>query len=155
MELTQVIKKPVLTEKSNNLQAQNTYTFVVEYSANKYQIKQAVEHIFQVKVESVNTLKYDKKFKRVGRYEGYLNRYKKAVVTLKEGSVINYYPNEAEAQDEAKKEAKAQKVAQDKAQNKAKEAQLADKIAAKKAKAANNKATNAAKKPVTRSKKEA
>ncbi|WP_036458395.1 50S ribosomal protein L23 [Mycoplasmopsis iners] len=156
MELTQIIKRPILTEKTNNLQSGNTYTFEVEYSANKYQIKQAVEFIFQVKVVSVNTIKVDKKFKRIGRFEGYLNRYKKAMVTLAEGDVINYYPNEAEAQD-ANKEAKANKAKEEKAHNQAKEAQLAEKIAAKKAKAANNKAVNAeaGKKTVNRSRKEA
>lgn len=103
MHVTQVIKRPILTEKTNTLQAANTYTFEVDYAANKYQIKKAVEFIFQVKVVRVNTIKVDKKFKRLGRFEGYLNRYKKAIVTLKEGDVINFYPNESEAKDEAKK----------------------------------------------------
>lgn len=134
MHVTQVIKRPILTEKTNTLQAANTYTFEVDYAANKYQIKKAVEFIFQVKVVRVNTIKVDKKFKRLGRFEGYLNRYKKAIVTLKEGDVINFYPNESEAKDEAKKAKKAEQVKAEKAESKEKEAQLAAKIAAKKAK---------------------
>ncbi|TQC51383.1 50S ribosomal protein L23 [Mycoplasmopsis mucosicanis] len=136
MELTQVIHKPILTEKTSNLQKQNKYTFEVDYNANKFQIKQAVEFIFQVKVISVNTIKVDKKAKRVGRFNGFTNRYKKAIVTLKDGDTIVYYPNETEAQDEAKKEAKAAKVKATKEADSAQEAQLAEKIAAKKAKKA-------------------
>ncbi|MEA4115194.1 50S ribosomal protein L23 [Mycoplasma sp. 744] len=157
MELTQVIKKPILTEKTNNLQSQNTYTFEVDYSANKYQIKNAVEHIFQVKVSSVNTIKIDKKYKRVGRFEGYLNRYKKAIVTLKEGYVINYYPNENEAQDKVKAELKETQNQITKKQNADKEAKLAEKIAQKKANTIKNKSqtSNASRKTVNRSRKEA
>lgn len=84
-----VIKAPIITEKSANLQQNNNcITFSVDIKANKVQIKQAVEKIFNVKVESVNTINVRPKKKRVGRYVGKTNRVKKAIVKLKEGSSI-------------------------------------------------------------------
>jgi len=84
-----VIKAPIVTEKSADLaQNQNTITFSVACDANKTQIKQAVEKIFNVKVESVNTINVKPKKKRVGRYVGKTNKVKKAIVKLKEGSSI-------------------------------------------------------------------
>ena len=84
-----VIKAPIITEKSSDLaQNQNTITFSVDVKANKTQIKQAVEKIFNVKVESVNTINVKPKTKRVGRYTGKANKVKKAIVKLKEGSSI-------------------------------------------------------------------
>lgn len=84
-----IIKAPIITEKSADLaQNANTYTFSVDTSANKTQIKQAIEAIFNVKVESVNTVNVRAKKKRVGRYVGKTNRIKKAIVKLKEGSSI-------------------------------------------------------------------
>ena len=84
-----IIKAPIITEKSSDLaQNANTYTFSVEPSANKTQIKQAIEAIFNVKVESVNTINVRAKRKRVGRYVGKTNKVKKAIVKLKEGSSI-------------------------------------------------------------------
>lgn len=84
-----VIKAPIITEKSSTLsQNGNVVTFSVDPKANKTQIKQAVEKIFDVKVESVNTVNVHPKTKRVGRYSGLTNRKKKAIVKLKEGSSI-------------------------------------------------------------------
>ena len=83
-----IIKAPIITEKSSNLATQNTITFSVDVNANKTQIKQAIEKIFDVKVESVNTINVKPKKKRVGRYEGKTNKVKKAIVKLKEGSSI-------------------------------------------------------------------
>ncbi len=84
-----IIKAPIITEKSANLaQTQNTMTFSVDVKANKTQIKQAIEHIFDVKVESVNTVNVKPKKKRVGRYAGKTNKVKKAIVKLREGSSI-------------------------------------------------------------------
>ena len=84
-----IIKAPIITEKSANLaQEQNTMTFSVDVRANKTQIKQAIENIFNVKVESVNTVNVKPKKKRVGRYAGKTNRVKKAIVKLREGSSI-------------------------------------------------------------------
>ena len=83
-----VIKAPIITEKSAALAQNNVITFSVDVNANKTQIKQAVEKIFDVKVESVNTINVKPRKKRVGRYAGLTNRKKKAIVTLKEGSSI-------------------------------------------------------------------
>lgn len=84
-----IIKGPIITEKSMGLQQnENTITFSVDVKANKTQIKQAIEKIFNVKVESVNTVNVKPKKKRVGRYVGKTNRKKKAIVKLKEGSSI-------------------------------------------------------------------
>ena len=84
-----IIKAPIITEKSADLaQNKNTITFSVATDANKVQIKQAVEKIFNVKVESVNTVNVKPKKKRVGRYVGKTNKVKKAIVKLKEGSSI-------------------------------------------------------------------
>ena len=84
-----IIKAPIITEKSSDLaQNKNTITFSVATDANKVQIKQAVEKIFNVKVESVNTVNVKPKKKRVGRYVGKTNKVKKAIVKLREGSSI-------------------------------------------------------------------
>ena len=84
-----IIKAPIITEKSANLvQNLNTITFSVDPKANKTQIKQAIENIFNVQVESVNTVNVKPKKKRVGRYVGKTNKVKKAIVKLKEGSSI-------------------------------------------------------------------
>lgn len=84
-----IIKAPIVTEKSADLaQNKNTITFSVDVKANKTQIKQAIEKIFDVKVESVNTINVKPKKKRVGRYAGKTNRVKKAIVKLSEGSSI-------------------------------------------------------------------
>ena len=83
-----VIKAPIITEKSASLAEKNIITFSVDINANKTQIKQAVEKIFNVKVEKVNTVNVKPKKKRVGRYIGKTNRVKKAIVKLKEGSSI-------------------------------------------------------------------
>ena len=84
-----IIKAPIITEKSADLaQNHNTITFSVDVKANKTQIKQAIEKIFNVKVESVNTVNVKPKKKSVGRYTGKTNKVKKAIVKLSEGSTI-------------------------------------------------------------------
>jgi large subunit ribosomal protein L23 len=84
-----IIKAPIITEKSSELaQNKNTITFSVDVKANKTQIKQAIEKIFNVKVESVNIINVKPKAKKVGRYSGMTNRVKKAIVKLKDGSSI-------------------------------------------------------------------
>lgn len=85
-----IIFAPVITEKSSNMsQFENKYVFKVDVRANKTQIKQAIEEIFKVKVESVNTLNIHPKTRRVGKYSGKTNRYKKAIVKLAEGNTIS------------------------------------------------------------------
>ena len=84
-----VIKAPIITEKSSDLvQNANTVTFSVDVKANKTQIKQAVEGLFNVKGEEVNVINIRPKKKRVGRYVGKTNKVKKAIVKLSEGSSI-------------------------------------------------------------------
>ena len=93
--ITDVLKKPVLTEKSMTLSAEeNKYTFDVDVNANKIEIKQAVEAMFGVKVESVNVMNVKPKKKRMCRYEGKTNRRRKAIVKLAEGESINYFGEE-------------------------------------------------------------
>ena len=83
-----IIKGPIMTEKSNDLKVNNVVTLSVDPKANKTQIKQAVEKVFNVKVESVNTVTVRPRKKRVGKYTGYTNKVKKAIVKLTDGSSI-------------------------------------------------------------------
>ena len=93
-----IIKKPVLTEKSYADMADKKFTFEVAINANKTEIKAAIEEIFEgVKVESVNTMRIQGKVKRQGRYQGRRPERKKAIVTLKEGSKgIEFFEGMAE-----------------------------------------------------------
>jgi large subunit ribosomal protein L23 len=81
-----IIKKPVLTEKSYDQFASKTYTFEVDKTANKIEIKKAVEEVFGVEVESVHTLNRDGKVRRQGTSKGRTPSSKKAYVKLKENS---------------------------------------------------------------------
>ena len=82
-----IIKKPVLTEKSYADMANKKYTFEVAIGANKTEIKQALETVFEgVKIDSVNTMRTLGKIKRQGRYSGRTPEVKKAIVTLKKDS---------------------------------------------------------------------
>lgn len=87
-DYTDIIIAPVITEKSAAAAEKNVYTFKVADSANKTEIKKAIETAFGVKVEKVNTLNTKPKSKRVGRYTGMTRNYKKAIVTLKDGEKI-------------------------------------------------------------------
>ena len=91
-----IIKRPVLTEKSYDQMNEGKYTFMVDVNANKYQIKQAIETVFSVKVDKVNTLKQQGKLKRMGRNEGRRPSYKKAIVKLKPGSKIEFFEGMAQ-----------------------------------------------------------
>ena len=84
-----IIIAPVITEKSALLEQEGKYVFKVDTKANKVQIKQAIEKIFNVKVLSVNTSNSHPKKKRVGKYTGMTNKYKKAIVKLAKGSTIS------------------------------------------------------------------
>jgi len=81
-----VLKRPVITERSADLMTEKKYTFEVDVRANKTEVKDAVEQIFGVKVEKVNIMNYKVKFKRVGRYSGMTNKRRKAIVKLTEDS---------------------------------------------------------------------
>ena len=81
-----IILAPVISEQSMDVAADNKYTFKVATDANKTQVKLAVEEIFGVEVAKVNIMNYDGKVKRMGRNVGRTASYKKAVVTLTNGS---------------------------------------------------------------------
>jgi len=94
MELTEVLRQGILTEKSVQLQSQNKYTFKVALEANKIEVRRAVETLFNVKVVSVNIMRMPGKAKMVRR-RGAAPRplpareWKKAIVTLREGQSID------------------------------------------------------------------
>ncbi|NNC96208.1 MAG: 50S ribosomal protein L23 [Chitinophagales bacterium] len=95
---TDILLKPVVTEKSNTLSENlNRYTFVVAKGANKLQIKAAVESMYGVAVAAVNTMnvagKDKSRFTTKGLAKGYSQSVKKAVVTLNEGETIDFYSN--------------------------------------------------------------
>ena len=83
MKAQDIVIRPIITEKSMAGNAEKKYTFEVCKDANKIEIAKAIEELFGVKVQKVNTLNVRGKLRRQGRYEGY---WKKAVVTLTEGS---------------------------------------------------------------------
>ena len=92
MDHYQVIKRPLITEKSmRGNEEHNTVVFQVDCKANKLLIKQAIEALFQVKVLEVNTLNVRGKKKRVRMREGRKPNWKKAYVTLREGDTITFF----------------------------------------------------------------
>ena len=93
--ITDVLKRPVLTEKTLLLQqTENKYTFDVDLNANKTEVKIAVERMFDVKVENVTIMNVKAKTKRMGKYVGKTNRRRKAIVKLAKGSEINLFGEE-------------------------------------------------------------
>jgi large subunit ribosomal protein L23 len=93
-----ILIKPVVTEKmTDQSEKLNRYGFVVAHTANKIQIKKAVEKAYGVSVESVNTMNYagksKSKFTKAGLIEGKTNKYKKAIITVTDGDVIDFYSN--------------------------------------------------------------
>lgn len=87
----QIIKYPIITDKATRLLENNQYTFIVDRYSTKSTIKSAIEHLFDVEVIKINTCHLPKKKKRVGKYIGSKPSYKKAVITLSEGNVINLF----------------------------------------------------------------
>ncbi|HWQ75857.1 MAG TPA: 50S ribosomal protein L23 [Syntrophomonas sp.] len=86
-----IIIRPVVTEKSMDLLADNKYTFIVDKHSNKTEIKNAIEHIFKVDVVKVYTMNIKGKPKRMGRFEGKRPDRKKAIVSLKSGQKIRLF----------------------------------------------------------------
>ncbi len=84
-----LIQSPIMTEKSTNLNQFNKYSFIVAKNSNTYEIKLAIETIFKVKVEKINTLVSRGKLKSFKGTIGYKKDYKKAIVTLAEGNTID------------------------------------------------------------------
>ena len=87
-DLLNLIKYPLLTEKSINLYGMRQYTFIVDKSLTKTQIKYIIEKIFNVTITDVSTTMLPLKTRRVGKYIGKRSRYKKAYIKLKEGDSI-------------------------------------------------------------------
>lgn len=86
-----ILIKPIITEKTSAMMQDNKYTFKVALGANKVEIRQAVEAIFNVKVLSVNTIRVFGKTKRMGKSIGKRSDYKKAIVKLAEGNTIQIF----------------------------------------------------------------
>jgi len=80
--LHDIIKRPIITERTTDMMAEKKYVFEVPLKANKTEIKQAVEKVFGVKVAAVNTVRVPAKPKRYGKYSGYTSEWKKAIVKL-------------------------------------------------------------------------
>jgi large subunit ribosomal protein L23 len=87
-----IIVKPLLTEKSTLMrETLNKVSFEVRRDANKIEIKKAVEEVLKVKVEAVNVIRIEGKKKKLGRFEGKKNNWKKAIVTLKTGEKLTLF----------------------------------------------------------------
>lgn len=87
-----IIIMPLVSERSTGLRAdQNKYVFEVDQKANKLQIKKAVEGLFKVKVERVTTMMMYGRPKRLGRFEGRRSDWKKAIVKLRKGEIIELF----------------------------------------------------------------
>jgi large subunit ribosomal protein L23 len=87
----QILLAPVVSEKSYSLQSDRKYTFKVHKDAHKTQVRQAVEQLFEVKVEAVNIVKVQSKPKRRGAIKGTKTGWKKAIVKLREGETIDIF----------------------------------------------------------------
>ena len=87
----QIIKYPVITDKATRILENNQYSFIVDRYSDKLAIKASIEYLFNVKVIKINTCRLPRKKKRVGKYIGWKPQYKKAIVTLSEGDVINLF----------------------------------------------------------------
>jgi len=87
----EIIIRPIISERSMQLVEENKYAFYVDKRANKVEIKKAVEELFDVNVEAVNTVNTTGKKKRLGRSFGRTPDRKKAIVTLKEGDRIELF----------------------------------------------------------------
>jgi large subunit ribosomal protein L23 len=90
-----VLKKPLVTEKVSALNEKGKYSFIVDLKANKVEIKREVERVYGVNVVSVKTLRYSGKRKtrytKAGILSGKKNNFKKAIVSLSEGEIIDFY----------------------------------------------------------------
>jgi len=89
-----IIKYPIITDKATRLLSNNQYSFVVSPTSDKPTIKFAIESLFNVKVVKINTAHLPRKKKRIGQYIGWKSHYKKAIVTLAKGDIINLFAEE-------------------------------------------------------------
>ena len=91
MQLSDILRRPLITEKNTALQAENKYAFEIANTANKPQVKDAVEKVFKVKVLDVNIIRIPGRMRRAGRRLVKTSPMKKAIVTLKEGDKIQLF----------------------------------------------------------------
>ncbi|MBI2909908.1 MAG: 50S ribosomal protein L23 [Chloroflexi bacterium] len=91
MHILEVLRRPIVTEKTTSLQAQNKYAFEVVKGANKPLVKEAVERAFNVTVEDVNIMIVHGRMRRIGKHRGMTPSWKKAIVTLKQGHKIELF----------------------------------------------------------------
>ena len=91
MHLYEVLRQPLITEKSTDLQTQNKYAFEIAEGANKPLVKQAVEKAFKVRVSKVNVVTVPGKTRRVGRQHILTRSWRKAIVTLQAGDKIEFF----------------------------------------------------------------
>lgn len=92
LKIYDIIKEPIITEKTIALKdAFNKYTFKVDVKANKIEIKNAVEKLFNVKVLEVATINVAPRAKKVGKYEGMTSAYKKAICKVADGQKIDAF----------------------------------------------------------------
>ena len=91
MSNANIIKYPLITDKATRLLENNQYSFIVDRNSNKTAIKNTIEYLFNVKVIKVNSCRLPRKKKRVGKYIGWKPQYKKAIVSLAEGDVIDLF----------------------------------------------------------------
>ena len=92
-----ILKKPLITEKVSSLNERGVYGFIVDSKTSKSEIKKAVEEAYRTNVHSVNTIRYAGKkrtrYTKAGMRRGQQPAYKKALVTLQEGGLIDFYSN--------------------------------------------------------------
>nr|YP_009294394.1 ribosomal protein L23 [Palmaria palmata]AOM67834.1 ribosomal protein L23 [Palmaria palmata] len=92
--LLDLVRKPLLTDKTTRMLEENQYSFAVIKSARKGEIKEAIEYIFDVKVIKVNTMNMPIKKRTVGKFAGTKPQYKKAIIKLASGDKINLFPED-------------------------------------------------------------
>jgi large subunit ribosomal protein L23 len=90
---SQIIKYPIITDKATRLLENNRYSFIVDRHSDKKKIKSAIEDLFNVKVIKINTSNLPKKKRKIGKSIGWKPQYKKAMVTLNDGNLINLFSN--------------------------------------------------------------
>ncbi|MEA1959146.1 MAG: 50S ribosomal protein L23 [Chloroflexota bacterium] len=91
MQILEILRRPIITEKSTVLQEKGRYTFEVSKESNKQQIKQAVEQAFNVNVVKINVMTMPAKWRGPGRRRSLMSPWKKAIVTLKPGQKIEFF----------------------------------------------------------------
>nr|YP_009393139.1 ribosomal protein L23 [Bostrychia moritziana]ARW61701.1 ribosomal protein L23 [Bostrychia moritziana] len=90
-KIMDIIKYPVITDKTTKKIEDNIYCFAVDYKSNKHQIKQIIEYTFNVKIAKINTINLPLKMRKVGKFKGPITKYKKAIIKLQENYTINLF----------------------------------------------------------------